>query len=400
MPMSNISPHSIISNGDTQQMKTFKLSSLSVLVFSVISMVTLPACAALDNVNKNKINEVNRDIKIMSNILKTTLSDKVGHNNNKVKGRYLANQGLMFEITIKTHYFGPRIYSDNKVSLGPVMAPMPPMPPMPNIEKRVVVVDQNGKVTQDTIIGPDSRKSDDKNDTENVFEYEFEVDEIEGSVEDAMDIRIAAEGTERVIRVSADGVNEFEYLIDTHDILDGAMPDSSSKEKAELRRKHFELRKKQHHLERIASKIERKSRELERQIRDAELAQELGAKAEKSEKMKSLELEMYKLSEQLKAVNKELGQHRDIVAKQVKEAKKSAQERQQKLTKQYAMTISEVVCDFAGGLRSIKNDQFMTFFVNDASQMYYVFSNKDIEKCQSGKIKYKELLSKATTYSL
>ena len=390
-------------------MKSFKLSNLSLLVFSVLSMATLPACAALDNVNESKISEVNRDIKIMSNILKTTLSDKVGHGNNKVKGRYLANQGLMFEISTNDHHFSPRIFGDTRVSFAPVMPPMPPMPPMPNVEKRVVVVDQDGNVTRDTIMGPENERSGVKKvkkiksvdgNSDNVFEYEFDVDEIEDTIEDAMEIRVAAEGTERVIRVSGDGVNEFEYLIDTHDILDSAMPNSSSKEKAELRRKHMELRKKQHQLERHASKIERKSRELERQIRDAELAQELGANAEKSEKMKSLEQEMYKLSEQLKAVNKELGQHREIVAKQVKEAKKSAQERQRKLTKQYAMTISEVVCDFAGGLRSTKTDQFMTFFVNDASQMYYVFSNKDIQKCQDGKINYKELLSKATTYSL
>lgn len=366
-----------------------KLTALAIILVSNIACTSTPAFAA-DKMDAKQVETVNRDIKIMSNILSTTLKDKIGQRAGDVTGRFLANQGLMFEISSGNRFFTTNFFSHAPRVAGlppaPEMPPAPPIPAGPN--KRVVVV-KDGEVVTDNIIGED-------------VDVEVEMDgieELEERIEEVMELRVAADGTERVIEWSNDGINQFEMLIDTNDIIRQAMPGATSEEQQALRKKHRELRQKQRELERSANKIERKTRQIERQMRDAELAGELGDKKTK-DKLSALEKQMKQLSTQLSSVNSELLGHRKLVEEQVQKAKKEARERAQKLTKQYADTISEVVCDFAGGLRSLDDDQYMTFYVNDVSKMYYVFSNKDIKRCQAGKMSYRELLSKATKYSL
>ncbi|MFM9625778.1 hypothetical protein ACKI14_49000, partial [Streptomyces turgidiscabies] len=87
--------------------------------------------------------------------------------------------------------------------------------------------------------------------------------------------------------------------------------------------------------------------------------------------------------------------------KQVERAKQQAAE-QQKLFTQVNNSISLTLCDYGSGLRSLPNDEHVSFVLNgladNRKSMIKVFNKADIKKCVMGDIKPNDLALKAISY--
>ncbi|MDC2889894.1 hypothetical protein [Psychrosphaera algicola] len=62
--------------------------------------------------------------------------------------------------------------------------------------------------------------------------------------------------------------------------------------------------------------------------------------------------------------------------------------------------ISQAVCDFGGGLRSLAKGEHITFNLKGRSDRLYIFDMPSIYKCADGDITATDLLTKAVQYSL
>lgn len=151
--------------------------------------------------------------------------------------------------------------------------------------------------------------------------------------------------------------------------------------------------------------VSRDLRELEREKRDLEFASRHDNSAEAKEleqRKKALEKEIAKLEKQQSTLTKQQQQLRqDINAKQAEREKQQAAE-QQKLLTQVNNSISLTLCDYGSGLRSLPNDERVSFVLKglaDKNQsLIKVFTKADIKKCVVGDIKASELALKAISY--
>lgn len=343
-----------------------KFSTLAVTVMSLLAFVAVDA-KANDKDISDQIGQAKKDIKIMSSILKTSLNEQLGRHSSRVEGSYLANQGLFFELSSSGH-IAPRVFisrNGEHFSSDP-SAPVPPPPPLPNAVSESDI--EEGLELAQSI-------------TEAIVEMEY-----------------ATEENEEFLTMSRHELHDIEREIHRATMIAEAVSGVTSKEQREAREKQRELRKKHHELARKAARVEREVRRVEREIRDAELASELGDDKSKA-KLSSLETVMKDLSKKLKDINKDMVQYKVEVKKVSDKARKEAQDKQRELVKSYANVIADVTCNFAGGLRSLKDDEHVTYHVNGFANQYFVFKYKDIEKCSAGKMNAKQLLSKATIYT-
>lgn len=151
--------------------------------------------------------------------------------------------------------------------------------------------------------------------------------------------------------------------------------------------------------------ISRELRDLEREKRDLEFASRHDNSAEAkelAERKKSLEKEITALEkQQVKLTKQQQKLRQDITEKQAERAKQQAAE-QQKLLAQVNNSISLTLCDYGSGLRSLPNDEHVSFVlkgVADKNQsMIKVFNKTDIKKCVVGDIKASDLALKAISY--
>ena len=304
----------------------------------------------------------------MSSILKTSLNEQLESKSSRVEGSYLANQGLFFELSSGSH-FAPRVFisRNGETFSSDPSAPTPPPPPKPGMMPSAEELSDGFEKAEDIV--------------EAIVEMEY-----------------ATEENQEFIDISRDELHDIEREIHRATMIAEAVGGRASRDQHEAREKQRELRKQHHELARKAARVEREVRKVERKIRDAELASELGD--EKGQK-KIVELEsvMTDLSQKLQDINKDMVQYKVEVKKVSEKARKEAQEKQRELVKSYANVIADVTCSFAGGLRSIKEDEHITYHVNGFANQYYVFKFKDIERCSAGKLNAKELLSKATIYT-
>lgn len=337
----------------------------SAIVAMILSGLALGSfdIAAKNELSEQHLDNVKRDIKLMSTILETTLKDKVGQHVGDVKASYLAHQGMLFEINNHSRFSMPKIFvsrngdvfsTNGDSSFIPPPPPKPGTPPKPKVEKEL---------------------------------------------EELVEIRMATENTEHYFEMSQHDIEDIEFEIHKATMIANSLGENSSDVHREMRKAKDELRQKQRELSIQANKIERKARQVEREIRDAELVSDIN-NGQSDKQIAKLEAQMQDLQKELKVINDEISQHQKKVKKAAKNAKELAIKKQQELTKLYAFAISEMVCDFGMGLKSLKEDKYMTFYVNDASKLYYVFRQNDIEKCNKGKINYRALLDSALKYSL
>ncbi|GAB3001051.1 hypothetical protein [Psychrosphaera aestuarii] len=343
-------------------MKSKLNSAIVAMILSGFTLASL-SVSAKNELPEQHLNNVKRDIKVMSTILQTTLKDKLGRNSGQVSASYLAHQGMLFEISANNRFAAPNIFiskNGNVFSSNSDSAFVPPPPPKPGT--------------------PSTSK-------------------LERDLEELVEIRMETENTEHFFEMSHSDIEDIEFEIHKATMLAESLGGDNIKARKEMREAKNELRKKQRELSKQASKLERKARQVEREIRDAELVSDIN-NGESDQQIKKLEAEMQGLKTQLKNINNEMVKHQKTVREAAQKAKEQVRKQQQELAKTYAFTISELVCDFGSGLKSLKEDKFMTFYVNDASQLYYVFKQDDIEKCNKGKINYRALLDSAVKYSL
>ncbi|MEM5551670.1 hypothetical protein WNY63_13115 [Pseudoalteromonas neustonica] len=151
--------------------------------------------------------------------------------------------------------------------------------------------------------------------------------------------------------------------------------------------------------------VSRDLRELEREKRDLEFANRhdnSAAAKELEQRKKALEKDIAKLEKQQTTLTKQQQQLRqDIQAKQVERERQQAAE-QQKLLAQVSTSISLTLCDYGSGLRSLPNDEHVSFVLKGLgdknTNLIKVFDKSDIKKCVVGDIKASDLALKAITY--
>ncbi len=341
----------------------------------VSAIVTSSLVATSFNTNaKNEIDaehfeHVKRDIKLMSTILKTSLKDKMGRYSGRIKGRYLANQGLVFELGAVDGFVAPNVFhgdEDNEFitertfTIAPVLPPMPPKP-----------FKASGS----------------------------EENSLEQEIEESVEIMMETENTEHIIEMTHHDLDEIEYEIHRATVFADSTGHLSPQLEREMREKKKVLRSKQREFSKKSNKLERQIRQLEREIRDAEMVSEMNDK-DASKEVKALESEMQTLNKKLATINAEMKSYHQEVKKLADKAKQELAKKREKVAKDMESTIGEVVCDFSGGLKSLKKDKYLSFFINNSSQRYYVFNQNDIKKCNDGKIDYKTLINRAVQYRL
>ncbi|HEA18129.1 MAG TPA: hypothetical protein ENH88_17130 [Pseudoalteromonas prydzensis] len=151
--------------------------------------------------------------------------------------------------------------------------------------------------------------------------------------------------------------------------------------------------------------VSRDLRDLEREKRDLEFASRHDNSVEAKEleqRKKTLEKEIAKLEKQQTTLTKQQQQLRqDINAKQAEREKQQAAE-QQKLLTQVNHSISLTLCDYGSGLRSLPNDEHVSFVLKGLADknksLIKVFNKADIKKCVVGDIKAGDLALKAISY--
>ncbi|CAM4410816.1 hypothetical protein [Pseudoalteromonas ostreae] len=151
--------------------------------------------------------------------------------------------------------------------------------------------------------------------------------------------------------------------------------------------------------------ISRELRDLEREKRDLEFASRHDNSAEAkelAERKKSLEKEITELEkQQVKLTKQQQKLRQDITEKQAERAKQQAAE-QQKLLVQVNKSISLTLCDYGSGLRSLPNDEHVSFVLKGLgdknTSLIKVFNKSDIKKCVVGDIKASDLALKAISY--
>lgn len=151
--------------------------------------------------------------------------------------------------------------------------------------------------------------------------------------------------------------------------------------------------------------VSRELRDLEREKRDLEFASRHDNSAEAKEleqRKKSLEKEIAVLEkQQIKLTKQQQKLRQDINTKQAERKKQQAEE-QQKLLAQIDHSISLTLCDYGSGLRSLPNNEHISFVINGVGEknksLIKVFNKTDVKKCVVGDIKPSELALKAVNY--
>jgi hypothetical protein len=331
-------------------MKKMRIQSIKVSKWlGIVGAALLSTSINADTLDDKRLNLVKRDIKIMTNIVKTAVNDAIGRSG-QVEGIYLADQGMMF--TLRQGGF---VFEFGDMLSHIPVAPMPPKPIKP------VVASNSG------------------------MSIEFAPETVEAIEEYAME---AAEAAMELAEVQIDMVSDMDWS------------GVSNQERNKLRAENQELRNQRRELEREARKLERDVREIERKIRDAEFQQEIEADKSNAERIQRWEEELKGLTGSLQGVASKIKEKADVLQQKSATMLKERQEQQLEEQKKVAMAISQSVCDFGGGLRSLKDDQHLTFNIKGKSNLMYVFSSKNIEKCADGDLNAEKLLEKATTYSM
>jgi len=317
--------------------KTF---SASVLVCLGLLSTSSVQAASLDD---GKLNRIERDLKIMNNILKTSLSEQT-KSRPSIDSVYLAEQGMLFTIE-QRHGFNFEFREFE----------MPELPALPPIAPRAPV------------------------------SVDFTEEQIEQIEEAAM---VAAESAMEMAEISLDYMNDADWS------------NASSAERSAHRAEQTQLKSEKRELEVEARKLERQVRNIERKLRDSEFEEQLEKAEKDSKRTAALKKEMDKLTSSLSGVADKLKANSAKLQKKAKEVK---EKQEKKMKERLALTekvISESVCDFAPGLRSLQKGHHMTFRIEGKKDRLYVFDKESIMQCGDGKLTAAKLLDSATKYEM
>lgn len=316
--------------------KTLSLSLLTgLLTMSSVSAATL---------DKSKLDRVERDLKIMNNILRTSLSEQT-QSRPVIDSVYLANQGMLFTIQDRNGFhFNMREL--------PRLPELPPLPPVPSVGHLSV---------------------------------ELTEDQIERIEQDAM---IAAASAMEMAEVSLDYISDVDWS------------SVSSSERSAFKAQQSQMRSEKRQLENEARKLEREVREVERKLRDSRFEEQLENAEQDSKKTAKLKEKMDKLTGSLTKVAEKLKANSLKLQKKAQEVKIEQEKKIQARLQLTEKVISESVCDFGPGLRSLQQDQHLTFRIEGQPNRLYVFDKEGIMKCGDGKFTAQKLLENATKYEM
>ncbi|MCD1597512.1 hypothetical protein [Rheinheimera aquimaris] len=189
---------------------------------------------------------------------------------------------------------------------------------------------------------------------------------------------------------------DFEFEIDTDEI----------ERLTEAAQEMAEQVKQQHrYTYRIAEKqraIERELRDVERDLRDIEFNKSMSKlDKEQQQELATLQQKAKVLKEKQAEVEKEAATSR----KQLEEQRSKQLAEQQKQTAAMVKTVgekfSQILCDYGASLRDMPDTEYVSLQVNNRGsdgRYYWVVRKSDINQCMTGKIKAKDLLTKASTY--
>ena len=319
-----------------------KKVKLAVLSLSALLVGTSLQAATIE---QSTLDRIQRDMNIMTKILETSL-EQGRERNVRIEGFYLAKQGMVFNVD-PSHRFH---FDMNDSSFAPFI-PKAPIAPV--------------------VINGDARK----------YLSEQEIEEIE---EEAM---AAAESAMEMAEISIDFISDSDWSQYTN------------KERTEQRIIQKAMRDETRALEREARQLERDVREIERKLRDAEFEGEL-QDAKESEKVKSLKKEMNKLTDALTKVASKIQEKSEVLRTKAEAIRNKELEKQKKALAETEKVISQTVCDFGPGLRSLPNDQHISFNIEGKVDRLYIFTKQNIMQCGDGKINAAKMLENAIKYSL
>ena len=200
--------------------KSFSLS----LVAGLLAVNT----AAAATLEQGKLDRIERDLKIMNNILKTSLAEQT-KSRPTIDSVYLANQGMLFTIEDRN---GFRF----KMHKLPHLPELPELPPLPAVDAVSVELTEN---------------------------------QIERIEEAAM---MAASSAMEMAEVSLDYMSDVDWS------------SVSSSERSAYKAQHSQLRAEKRKLENEARKLERDVRNVERRLRDSRFEEQLEQAEQDSKK--------------------------------------------------------------------------------------------------------------------
>ncbi len=317
--------------------KTFSLSLIT--CFSLLASSSFAA-----DLDERKLNRIERDLKIMNNILKTSLTEQT-KSRPSIDSVYLAEQGMLFTIQERNGFH----FQMHSLPDLPELPELPPLPPRAHIS------------------------------------VEFTEEEIDRIEEAAM---IAAESAMEMAEISLDYMSDVDWS------------SVSSSERSAFKAQQSQLKAEKRQLEGEARTLEREVRTIERKLRDSRFEEQIEQAEKDSKKTAALKSQMDKLTDSLSEVADKLKANS---AKLQKKAEEIKQEQEKKIKARLALTekvISESVCDFGSGLRSLEKGQHMTFRIEGKTNRLYVFDKEDIMKCGDGKLTAAKLLQQATKYQM
>lgn len=337
---------------------TFSFKQTLTALAVITSSLALTAPVMAKDFDVQKLKRIERDMQIMGNILKTSLNENNDRRTqSRIEGIYLAGQGFLYNIQPRGGYqFNFKEFYPQVMPVAPKDPKDPKAPKAPKAPVNPIVISE---------VSPESIEM-------------FEMNIIE-SVEAAIELA----------EVSVDFISDSDW---SH---------ASSKARAEQRHIHKELRTEQRNLERQARVLEQKVRNIERRIRDAEFEEDIQQGEQDKKKLADLKKEMEMVTKEMSAVAHKIQEKAEVIRKRAHEFKEKQLKKQKQKLAQTEQLISQTVCDFGGGLRSLPNNEHITFNVegNNDNQIY-VFSKKDILSCNDGKINATQLLDKATKYAI
>jgi hypothetical protein len=165
------------------------------------------------------------------------------------------------------------------------------------------------------------------------------------------------------------------------------------KQKKELLKASLNLEK-----ERLKALYKAKQR-LDRQLED-KLESFVQEPNQKVQDQKQLEIDIIK--EKQKELAKKIDQTRKERREQTESFKKNLLEEREKKQRTFEKTILTNFCEYSLSLRNLEDNEQVSFvfpnFSQDADKKIYVFTNKQIKKCQTNGDKAENILSNVTHY--
>lgn len=147
-------------------------------------------------------------------------------------------------------------------------------------------------------------------------------------------------------------------------------------------------------------------RDLERGLRDIELEARLAteqARKELSKRSETLQQDLKSLEVKKEKVRQARKESKEALKTKSKEKAKAQQAQKAQLLTQVSSVLSQTLCDYGAGIKSLSGDEYINFVVERAGEerkdKIFIFQKKDVEQCVKGKISAEKLLTKATSYN-